>query len=167
MRGERTWVGFEPPPDPAAVRSERMGHGGGGGRGLVGGWCPPPGPEKGRRSVWRGSRGPMSHGAESKNRGQSHFGGPPASSGPAPCLPWVPRESPFPRAAPEPVPASRCPAGPEIQPLLPFFGCPKVDPLRPLPSEPRVSMGAAPRGVGKPTTCSFVVLSTKTSDGTI
>jgi hypothetical protein len=125
--------------------SRKMGHGGGGGRGLVGGWCPPPGPEKGRGSVSRGRAGPRSPGAQNKNRAEIHFSGPPARPGPPSCPPWVTWESPRPGPAPEPSPGPQHPAGPEIQALLPFPKTAKLAHLRPSRSERRASPGTVPQ----------------------
>ena len=173
MKGPASVVGLERTPSVAPCGPQE-----GGGplkTGVRRGWRagaggrvgPPPGPEKRRRSVWRGRRGPTSHGARNRNGVQTQFFGPPSHPA-CPRRPMpIPRESPFPGPPPELVPSPRSPAGPEKRPVSCVSGSPESGPFRPPPPEPGMSLGAAPGGVGKPTTGSSVVLPAEMGDGAI
>ena len=134
MRGGSVWVGFEPQPrkSPPRGHTKKGGPAGGGGRGLVGGWCPPPGPEKSRRSVWRGPQGPTGHGDENKNRAQTALldpprrGAPPRDPPPAPSA--NPRHTPSSRLAPDP----GCPSAAHFATLSRTFPAAQTGPLPPI-----------------------------------
>ena len=160
------WDSNQTQPRKSPPTQKKGGPAGGGGRGLVGGWCPPPGPGKSRRSVWRGPQGPTGHGDENKNRAQTALLAPPRRRAPPRDPPPAPSAIPATRHPPAWLPTPDAPLQPILRPFLERFPRPKLAPFRPSPSEVQGSTSPAQGGAKKRRTCPSVVFSPNRGDGT-
>ena len=128
---------------------------------MVGGWSPPPGAKKRRRSFCHHQMGPTPCWDENRNRARNHF----LPHHPTPLLlghggrpSW---QSPRRGAARQPPPSLHRSFGEGRDALLRFSAPLKSTTFQSAPTDPSASLETAPRCVGKPTTSSFVVLMAK------